>query len=138
MGQITYISDSIEDERKLMASVEEILNANIDIEAKVLSSDCSTSDLRETVLSSLADIFIVGANQATTLSCCVAAYTSRPVIAVLLESEDGQMANSYGGAMRELSRKGTPLMIMSEEDIKTATQAAIEIVNTKNAHRETS
>lgn len=133
MGQITYISDSAEDERRLMATVDDILSAGIDIEAKILSSKCSTNDLRETVLSSLADIFIVGANQATTLSCCVAAYTSRPVIAVLLESEDGQMPNLYSGAMKELSRKGTPLVIMSEEDIKAATQAAIEIINTKNA-----
>ncbi|MBQ3280304.1 AIR carboxylase family protein [Candidatus Saccharibacteria bacterium] len=133
MGQITYISDSAEAERRLMATVDDILSAGIDIEAKILSSKCSTSDLRETVLSSLADIFIVGANQATTLSCCVAAYTNRPVIAVLLESEDGQIPNSYGGAMKELSKKGAPLVIMSEEDIKTATQTAIEIITNKAA-----
>lgn len=133
MGQITYISDSAEDERRLMATVDDILSAGIDVEAKILSSKCSASDLREAVLGSLADIFIVGAVQATTLSCCVAAYTSRPVIAIILKSEDETEPSYYDGCLRDLSKRGTPLVIMAEEDIESATEAAIDIVRAKKA-----
>lgn len=91
-GQVAFFTGSRIAEGKMMGPIEEILDAGVSVESRILPTKCTPYELEKHVIDSLANVFIVGCSRPTTLCSYVASYTNRPVIGVPLSEVDDDLA----------------------------------------------
>ena len=80
-------------ENRLMPSVTELINEDIDLQAWVVPDDCEPKDFRDHIVEADADAYIVGSSMANTLSALVAAHTKKPVVGVPISGDSSDVGN---------------------------------------------
>lgn len=91
-GQIAFFTGSRIAEEKMLGSIDEIIDAGVSIESRILPTKCSQYELEEHVIDSLADVFVIGSSRPTTLCSYVASCTNRPIIGVPLSEVDDELS----------------------------------------------
>lgn len=131
-GQITVITGSKEAESKMLDVLDGLMKADITIEFKILSSDCTSSGLREYIYNDSGDVFIVGSSRAHTLCSYIAENTKRPIVGVPLGVADDNLALFN----QTKPPKGAGFATVGVNDIKNAVYLALRFLDLEKAHEK--